>query len=95
VEVRLAATDGRVDRRIWRRRTAVGVKSWTFVPATGGERDGAEQQQKDRGPQALVVDPFHVLPSGFRRDKRTDAANNARYAPESHSPWLETSLKNG
>ena len=42
VEVRLAATDRRVDRRSRRRGAAVGVECRAFVAAAGGERDGAQ-----------------------------------------------------
>jgi len=35
---------------------------------------GGGEQHKGRGPQASMVDRFHVLPSGIRHRERTDVS---------------------
>ena len=97
VEVRLAATDRRVDRRGRRRGAPVGVerrRRGLVIAATGGERDGAEQQ-KAAARRPLRSIGFMVLLSGIRRRTADRRQHNVRNGPESHSPRLETFLKNG
>ena len=73
VEVRFAATDGRVDRRSRCRAAAVGVECRAVAAAAGAQRAGGEQH-KGRGSRASMVDRFHVLPSGIRHRERTDVS---------------------